>query len=397
MCLLLKKRLHVNHVLLFLIFSPLLAFSQSVANLNINYWYDTQSEVTFELKPIRLQNSIEVYYTLSLQLSSYTLDSYSITWEKRDYYSQRNSEVLTPEIQDLSTSSSRKGKLSFAVPEKPWLLMAKVKNNSTGHNWTYFSLIEPKFPVNGYLKSGSDVVTKNFVEGGKPYTVMGSGSEKPLNVFYYKERFPAGSPPFAEKETKVDRFMFADSSFSITSGSSLLLKKQGLYLIQEDTNSAEGFAFRAQDNTYPRFTKMDDLTEPLVFVCTKEEYDELLVANNEKPKFDKVILDITKDRDRAKNFMRSYFKRVESANYYFTSYKEGWKTDRGMIYLIFGVPDEVSRNDNNEIWYYKNFQSRFTFIKTGTVYDPNNYVLLRDKRFTEKWYNTIDLWRKSRF
>lgn len=387
----------MKRVLFFLLLSPVLAFSQSILNLNVNYWYDPQSEVTFDLKPVKLQNSIEVYYSLSLQLSSYSLDGYTIVWEKRDFYSQRTGEPLSPEIQDLSASASKKGKITFPLSDKPWLLVAKVKNNSTGNNWTYIALIEPKYPVNGYLKSGSEIQTKNFVETGKQYVVTGNGSEKPLHVFYYKQQFPAGSPPFAEKEMQVDRFMFADSSFSIASGSSLLLKSEGLYLIQQDTNSADGFAFRAEESSYPKFTKMTDLTEPMVFVSTKEEYDELLAAHNEKPKFDKVILDITKDRDRAKNFMRSYFKRVELANLYFTSYKEGWKTDRGMIYLIFGIPDEVSRNDNNEIWYYKGFQSRFTFIKTGSVYDPNNYVLLRDKRFTERWYNTIDLWRKSRF
>ncbi len=388
----------MKRVLFLLFFIPVIGFSQALENLNVNYWYDPQSEVNFELKPVRLQNNVEIYYSLSLQLSSYPLEGYSISWEKRDNYTQRTGEAITPEMQDLPGTSSKNGKLIFPGTEKTWLLIAKVKNNSTGRNWTYFTLIDPKFPVNGQLRNGPEVVTKNFVEINRQYKVEGSGSGKTLNVFYYKQKFPAGSPPFAEKENnKADRFMFADSSFSIASGASLLLQGKGLYLVQEDTNSAEGFTFRAEENTYPKFTRMDDLTEPMVFVSTREEYNELLAANNEKVKFDKVILDITKDRDRAKNFMRSYFKRVELANYYFNSYKEGWKTDRGMIYLIFGVPDEVSRNESGEVWYYKSFQSRFTFVRTGSVYDPNNQVLLRSKRFTEKWYNTIDLWRKSRF
>ncbi len=95
--------------------------------------------------------------------------------------------------------------------------------------------------------------------------------------------------------------------------------------------------------------------------------------------------------------MKGYFRRVELANLYFISYKEGWKTDRGMIYLIFGVPDEVSVNDGSETWYYSTTKSRFTFVKSGSVYDPENHVLLRDKRFMEPWFSTIDLWRKSRF
>lgn len=106
---------------------------------------------------------------------------------------------------------------------------------------------------------------------------------------------------------------------------------------------------------------------------------------------------MTGDRDRAKTFMRNYFRRVELANNYFTSYKQGWKTDKGMIYLIYGLPDEVSINDGTETWYYKTARSRFTFVKRGSVYDPQNYVLLRHKRFAESWFSTIDLWRKSRF
>jgi hypothetical protein len=95
--------------------------------------------------------------------------------------------------------------------------------------------------------------------------------------------------------------------------------------------------------------------------------------------------------------MRIYYRRVELTNQYFSSYKAGWKTDRGMIYLIFGLPDEVSVNDGNEVWYYKVTRTRFTFVKSGSVYDPDNYILLRDKKFMETWFSMVDLLRKSRF
>ena len=110
-----------------------------------------------------------------------------------------------------------------------------------------------------------------------------------------------------------------------------------------------------------------------------------------------MILDITNDKDRAKNFMRSYFKRVEYANLFFTSFKEGWKTDRGMIFIVFGAPDEVQVTGQQEIWSYKNPRQSFYFNKAGSVYSPDHFVLTRDSKFTENWYLTIDLWRKSRF
>jgi GWxTD domain-containing protein len=148
---------------------------------------------------------------------------------------------------------------------------------------------------------------------------------------------------------------------------------------------------------YPKYNKLSEIKGPLLFVTTREENDKLGDAGEDKAKFDKIILDITNDKERAKNFMRNYFKRVEIANLFFTSYKEGWKTDRGMIFIVFGAPDEIGVNGQQEIWAYKNPRQTFVFTKAGSVYNPDHYVLIRDSKYTEDWYLTIDLWRKSRF
>jgi len=196
----------------------------------------------------------------------------------------------------------------------------------------------------------------------------------------------------------MDRFLFPDSTFTVSPGGEIgPFSQEGLYLAQEDTLSSEGFSFIVKKGPYPKYNTLGDLKGPLLFVTTKEENDEIGAAGEDKAKFDKVILDITNDRERAKNFMRNYFKRVEYANYAFTSYKEGWKTDRGMIIIIFGSPDAVTVNGQQEIWEYKSPRQLFYFTKSGSVYNPDHYVLVRDSKFTEDWYLTIDLWRKSRF
>ena len=68
-----------------------------------------------------------------------------------------------------------------------------------------------------------------------------------------------------------------------------------------------------------------------------------------------------------------------------------------MIIIIFGAPDEVQVFGQQEIWRYKNSRQEFTFNRVGSVYHPDHYVLIRDKQYTEYWYQTVDLWRKSRF
>src|SRR5690606_38755361 len=113
----------------------------------------------------------------------------------------------------------------------------------------------------------------------------------------------------------------------------------------------------------------------------------------------RVILSITQDTERARILMRNYFRRVELANRYFSSYKEGWKTDRGMVFVVFGLPDEVYRFDDREVWEYKNnrVNERFVFVRSASIFDPDNKVLVRQQKREQIWYEIVDLWRNARF
>lgn len=368
---------------------------QAITGLNFSHWYNPQNEIDLQLQLIRSSNQLIVHYSLKSLVPG--VDRYSIVWEKRLSYSSR--EVVSVNEKDSVTftaSNQKKGELIFDLPSKPWLLLAKVVNNETQKAWYYFKLMEAIYPVSGWVEENSTWTTDHFLTPRKSYTLHNVNNKATYVSFYHRE-FSAPYPPFSEKASPTDQFLFYDSTFRLSNGSTFVPKKKGLYLFQQDTAAADGFALRVMDENYPKLVKIDDLIWPLLFVTTPEEFKQLINAKGDKPKFDKVILDITRDKDRARNFMRSYFQRVELANRYFTSFKEGWKTDRGMIYTIFGVPDEISKNQGNEVWYYRGTNSRFTFVKTGSIYDPDNYVLLRDKRFNEAWYSTIDLWRKSRF
>jgi hypothetical protein len=63
------------------------------------------------------------------------------------------------------------------------------------------------------------------------------------------------------------------------------------------------------------------------------------------------------------------------------------------------VPDAVYLFDDREVWQYKNeyVKERFQFVKSSTIFDPGNYVLIRERKFANDWYDMIDLWRKARF
>lgn len=357
---------------------------QSIASSNFRYWYDPDNAGQFNFKVFRSVDSAYAFFRVDTTI-------FDLTWQKRDSYGQREGDPVDASISGTASN----GHLSFALPEKPWLLVALLRDKRTQEVRMDFRLIEANYPPDGMTWQKGQPVFAPYITEKTDVTITNTFGPN-LKVFHYAERFPAASPPFAEKEKQVDPIMQVDSTFNIRSGQTLTFSKAGLYLVQSDTNSARGIAFRVAPASYPKMTRIEDLSSSLVFISTKEEADQLTAAGADKPKFDKVVLDITRDKDRAKSLIRNYFRRVELANIYFTSYKEGWKTDRGMMYLIFGLPDEVNRNGQYEVWTYKTINAKFTFVKTGSVFDPDYYVLERNRRFSETWYYTIDMWRKSR-
>jgi len=66
--------------------------------------------------------------------------------------------------------------------------------------------------------------------------------------------------------------------------------------------------------------------------------------------------------------MEEYYQRVRFANANFGTYKEGWKTDRGMVYVILGPPNEIERRPFDpgekpyEIWSYYKINRLFVFV-----------------------------------
>ena len=83
---------------------------------------------------------------------------------------------------------------------------------------------------------------------------------------------------------------------------------------------------------------------------------------------------------------------------YRTGQREGWKTDRGRIYIIYGQPDEIDRHPSDmdskpyEIWYYNNLDggSIFVFVDRSSMGD---YILVhstyRNELSDYNWENKL--------
>ena len=374
------------------------ASAQALRDVNYNFLYDPTEPFTFSIKVVRSASGWTALYNFTLRDSAQRIDQYHLTWDLRPSIDDKQGTTIEQSAvkKTTSTPGTMEGEVSVPISASPQVLSVRVLNNAVKRAWMLYRILDPNYPVNAYLTAAGKVVPSSYVRVNTGVTVAGEGDNKVIS--YYEDDFPAAVPAFSEGMAKVARSMNVDSTFSIPVNQEVSFSDPGLYLVQKDTTAAEGFAFRVQDD-YPRLARVESLADPLIYICTKQEFDKVKAAKGDKKAFDRVILSVTGNAERAKNLMRNYFKRVEWSNYYFTSYKEGWKTDRGMIYILFGLPEEIFKFSDREVWNYKSpsLKVTFNFVKSGTLFDPDNYVLIREKKFQETWYEKVDLWRNARF
>jgi GWxTD domain-containing protein len=372
--------------------------AQALQELNFSNQYDPNSAFSLTWDLTKEQDQYAVFFDLQINDTT-QVSEVKLQWETRKSTSEKSGYQLTGDVTTLESSKGHTvGIIRFIPVIDHTLVTLKVSyvlNNKSYLTFFYKRLSQAQ---QLFATSKGFMITNNFITQQKPVKINGFSSPTPLQVSYYKNTFPAAAPSFSTAQARVSKTIKSDSSFFIEPTAFTSFTQKGLYLIQQDTASALGVAFRVEDD-YPKLGKLESLAEPLIYICTKQEYDKVVLAGNDKKKFDQIILSITGNTERARIFMRNYFKRVELANHYFSSYKEGWKTDRGMVYIIYGIPDEVYLFENREVWEYKNdyVNQRFQFVKSSTLFDPENYVLIRDKKFAADWYAMIDLWRKARF
>jgi len=368
--------------------------AQPLRDINYNYLYDPGHSFSFFTTAARSEDQWKIAYALELKDTTTKLNDLSIQWELRKDLGEKEGEIISTGIHEKRNRYDLSGIINLPSSTSGSIVVAKVVRITANQAWIYYHYLEPKNPVNTLLQTVDGPYLTEHVDVGNSLSLADSGK---WIASFYNDNFPAAAPAFSETQARVSPRLRVDSLARIEGGTPFRFFEKGLYLFQQDTSVAEGIAILAHDD-YPRFSRVQNLPGPFIYICTKQEYDKLEASNGDKKTFDRTVLTITGDANRARTLIKNYFRRVELANTYFTSYKEGWKTDRGMIYIIFGLPEQVFRFGDREVWKYDNADVKvtFNFTKAPTLFDPDNYVLIRDNRYRERWYQVVDLWRNAR-
>lgn len=158
--------------------------------------------------------------------------------------------------------------------------------------------------------------------------------------------------------------------------------------------------FYSYDAAFPEITNIEEFIQPIRYISTSKEYNQVTTAEVPKKAVDAFWLKIGKNQERSKEIIREYYGRVESSNQNFTSYKEGWKTDRGIIWIVYGKPTSIVKTTEREIWTYGEanniLSTRFVFYKKENNLSNNDFELYRDSEYKNNWYRAVDLWRQAK-
>ncbi|MFO7848128.1 MAG: GWxTD domain-containing protein, partial [Balneolaceae bacterium] len=187
---------------------------------------------------------------------------------------------------------------------------------------------------------------------------------------------------------------------------------RGNYRFEIETEDQQGETlYRARDfavkgRNYPSVASSREMAEPLIYLMGEKDHEEMMDINDPdslKEAVDRFWLSNVGSQSRAKSVINLYYERVEQANKQFSNFKEGWKTDMGMIYILFGPPWYVDRTLNRMQWSYsydRNDPRRNFYFERNRApneyYPFNHYIVQRSQSYFNLVYQQTELWRSGR-
>jgi GWxTD domain-containing protein len=232
-----------------------------------------------------------------------------------------------------------------------------------------------------------------------------------LFIHYYKPFTEVPDPPSMMLPEKVlDYAPEKVIALHYSDTMPIMFPREGIYHCTTSRDIKEGYTFMNLGATYPTMKAPEVMMDPLAYLATPDELDSLKVSIKPKLALDNFWIMLGGNVDKARELIRIYYTRVLYTNFYFTSYMEGWRTERGMIYIIYGPPDKVYKTIDGENWGYKkpviksSWGGRysvkeeylfFNFKKRENDYSDNDYYLARNETLVTFWDKAVMSWRKG--
>lgn len=338
------------------------------------------------LQKARFQVTYELYKDLNAKNIDYSLIA--------------NFEVN--QSQQLADYTSLKNTLK--IPQgRDYVLKLIIQDQVSFKNY-YLEVLVTKldaFNAQNFLVTNAyqqDVLFENF--DSKNSRIRVQYRNKPnqtLEVKYHPPFRELALPTFKLKRKRP--FIYKMDSTFMTKDGIFTLSKLGTYSIQIEDAPQNGLVLVSVDKRFPKLANAKDLVEALRYITKSEEFESMIRADDSKAAVDSFWMKRAGSFDRGKVLVKEFYGRVQRANQFFTTYKEGWKTDRGVVLVIYGEPDIVYKSVQSEQWIYESTATQdrisFTFERNPNSFTQSEPRLIRSAYYEDSWHRSVYEWRKG--
>ena len=397
-------------LLLWLLLLGACTIEKPVSEQNLAHLYGRNPPLTVDFSVVASGDEVLVFCGLKFQFPEFPAEKasfwekYCISYQLRPGFESSRillKDTLSPDMMIPGSGIRPVFRISVPGADKNRLLVLKIRHRYATEESAFFCQIP--------AQDSPDLSPFALFRGKIP--VMGSrakaGDTLNIRCFDYRKNsvrvefnpFPdaVAMPPMATvallDSTPPDTYPVITSL-----NEPRVYRKPGYYQVKDSEGNA-GFGFILTESDFPLLTQPRELIPPLVYISSRDERRELQNPENPKLALDQFWLKITPQKDRAREIIRKYYLNIEDANRHFSQYKEGWKTDRGMVMAIFGPPYQVFRSEDAEVWIYDKGHgpenSVFYFFRKRAGNFADIWELKRLSDYDKIWYGVVDLWRKG--
>ncbi len=295
--------------------------------------------------------------------------------------------------------------VATSLPKDTYVLLIRFRDRNRKLYFDEVRILERTDPLSDQnyllLNSDSTVVFGHHIQRDTPYRLLHNASASSFNVSYYHREFELAAPPFVVKEPKVFDYT-PDSSFTIENGAAFTIDKTGFYHFQTERDTRMGYTLFHYYDNYPLVTSKEHLSGPMRYLTSNLEYEGIDIESDDTSKIevDKFWIRHAGTVERARDQVEEFYSRVEAANIFFTSYTEGWRTDRGILYVVYGPPTNIYRDNETETWVYgeeaSSLSYTFVFDKMINPFSNNDFALRRKSTYRYGWGLALESWRHGR-
>lgn len=347
--------------------------------VNIAWQYDLHFEMKMNHRVVQSDDTLQIF----IQASSDSLASWNYEFLLQDGYESEDHRVLESPQMDTLLHDTGRVMLRLTLPQtKENLLVVKFYQPE---NYYYYDIslrigslpFASIYPVD---TNGYPILEKYINRSG--YSWKGNDT---FLAMQYADRSGPADPPMADMKALAPSIDM-DTSFVFSDSVNFL--ENNFYVVRKDSLAHLGITMLRTPPYFPKYRQLNELIESMLYLTSDQEKKAMLRSKNPRQSFDSFWMNTYTTKSRARNAIGRYYNTVAITNKLFTDFKPGWKTDRGMVYIIYGMPDEVYRTENTEEWYYDDGYA-FEFTIISSFFAPKTYTLRRNKEFEDQWYTRI--------